>query len=525
MQIDKYFKPDSGVIHGGSRIPEEWRILVNAELGQAEAVEIVNRIGSRLHAPTDWPFGAAGLDRFFADDDSPLGKWRTICLGSPGNGRGRIVFMDSTTLFTVMKLISGEDPRLATPLALLDMATFLNSLVLYDQICFLENRHLQLTELEGLFGGDIFKELPVASTVDPTSDYFPLGDIREQLVALYKFRTVPWLNDVRVGRKCTGPERRAWVKAWETILHMPCSPEWLLRDPNEGYSEYMDTWNTPTAELFADITDVMTEQLKLTDNGVTRRNPSTGPVFVAQQSNARALANIHIAETLRVPYAGSVARLPILHVLMRTNRSNLADLIRIPRAAEAVDEVFREDVLNLVRSRPKTIPLPFFASSVLQRAKTPAEIPEIALSIREKSKRFRDDIDRLNSVFGRTDSVARKETRLLRKALSDPTRWDKVELVAVAGELTAGAAGQMCSSWSDPVQRTIALATLILSGLVVEATRRRILECSRPQFRMLRKFDVMEDSAPAVEHLWNVPNITDWGTRMRELSSLATGLS
>jgi hypothetical protein len=86
---------------------------------------------------------------------------------------------------------------------------------------------------------------------------------------------VPWINDVRAGRLGTRKQRKAWVRAWTVILRRDCSPQWLLRDPDEGQSsEYHDVWNSPATMLFDDIVAVMTEQLARTDHGIAPTDQS-----------------------------------------------------------------------------------------------------------------------------------------------------------------------------------------------------------------------------------------------------------
>lgn len=514
---------------GRFRLPEEWRFLALAAAGQAEAKEVVDRLAAgtddpdaavrvaaaRLNAARAWP--ADRVSAFAGDDDSPLGQWRAICLGSRAGSAPRIALVDTTTLYTAWRLVGAGDSTLATPLTVLDLLSFLDAACLYDRLCFLETPYLTLAELESVFGPDLFIELPVQSTALPGSDYAALGDIRGHLRSLYKSRTVPWINDARAGRLGTRKQRKAWVRAWTVILHRDCSPEWLLRDPDEGNSgEYNDIWNSPAKMLFDDIVAVMTEQLAQADHGIAPADRS-GRVRLGQESNARALFNAGLAQLLDVPYAASTARYPILKLLIDQTRGELAELLRTRPGARALDEAFGDSVADITGARPDALRLPFFPSAILSKAERPAQLPEQLAWARARSASFRAHLAELDVHLNLGDRAGRDAKAELRAALADTSRWDQLFPVAEA----AAAAGDAVLAFADPSMHLLAVTVALLDGIVAAGTIRAILARHRPKYRILRQLAPVANSAPAIGRLWAIGDAGQFAARMAELSALA----
>ncbi|TQC42323.1 hypothetical protein EEB14_49515 [Rhodococcus sp. WS4] len=318
-------------------------------------------------------------------------------------------------------------------MTVLDLATLLNALCVYDKVCFLENPTVGLRELETIFGQELFIELPVESTAEPGADYATLGDIRNPLRALYKGRTVPWLNDLRKGRLGTVEQQKALIRAWETILARPCDPAWLLRDPDEGKSTvYPDiSWRSPTQLLLADIASADSralareEELLMAQTRSGRRHSSSEKErsVLAQTSNARALFNTNLAEVLGVRYAANLPRIPILRYLGEATRGEIAQLLRMPAAAAELADVFGNQIGPATREQPEFLEVPFFASYVFQKASTPGEIPEVLRSAREKSAVFRYRLIELNEQVKEGDGKARADLQAALKAEHGHRAW------------------------------------------------------------------------------------------------------
>jgi len=514
---------------GRFRLPDEWRYLALAALGQADAAEIVHRLAAgaddpdaamqaaaaQMNASRAWPPGRASV--FAGADDSPLGQWRTICLGPSGGPAPRTALTDTTTLFTALRLVDANDTRLVTPLTVLDLMGFLDTACLYDRVCFLENPYVSLAELESVFGPGLFVELPVRSTAQPGSDYAALGDVRDELRWLYKSRTVPWLNDVRAGRLGTRSQRTAWVRAWTVILRRECSPGWLLRDPDEGKSQdYDDVWNSPTEMLVNDIVAVMTEQLASADQGGVLAGRG-GRVRLAQESNARALFNAGLAQLLDVPYTASTVRYPILSLLIGQTRGELSQLLRTRPGARALDEAFADSIADIVRARPDALRLPFFPSAIMNTADRPAQLPEQLAWVRARSAAFRTHLAEMEAHLKLGDRAGRRARAELRAALADTSRWQQLAPAAAAGAAT----GDAVLAWADPSQHLIAVAVALLDGIVAAGTVQAILARCRPRYRILRRLDPAANSVPSIARLWPITDTGRFAERMTELASIA----
>lgn len=509
-----------------SGLPDSWRLLALAAAGEPEGTEVVNRLApagsepeaaleaaaKRWNASGAWPSNR--LSAFTSDETTPLGQWRTICLGPKSS---RIALADTTTLFTALQLVQAGNADLVTPLTVLDLVGFLDAACLYDRICFLENPHVSLAALESAFGSDLFIELPVASTAQPGSDYAQLGDIRDELRSVYRFTTVPWINNVRTGQLGTKKQRKAWLKAWTTILRRKCDPDWLLRDPDEGGSaDYDDVWNTPTASLFDDIVAVMTEQLARADRGhaETGRN---GQVFLAQTSNARALFNAALAQRLDVPYTASAARYPILRLLIQQTRGEFAELMRTSRGAQALEAAFGASAEDMTKARPDALRLPVFPSGILNRVQLPAQIPEQLAWVRDRSAGLRKHLAEMDYHLRVGDRAGRRVKADLRAALNNDTaRWEQFVPFAEAG----AASGHAILAWADPKWHLIGVTVALLEGLIAAGTTQSILAAHHPRYQVLRRLDPAVDSGPVVARLWDLPDPDLFAERLAELAQI-----
>jgi hypothetical protein len=513
---------------GRFRLPDEWRYLALAVDGQAEAKEVIRRqaggiedqdaalqaAAMRMNASSAWP--PARVSVFSGDDSSRLGQWRMICLGPRTEEAPRTALMDTTALFTVLRLVQASENGLATPLTVLDLVTFLDTACLYDRICFLENPHITLSELESVFGRDLFVELPVRSTAVPGSDYAALGDVRDELVWLYKSRTVPWINDIRTGRFGTKKQRKAFVKAWTTILRRDCDPDWLLLDPNESKTyNYDDVWNSPTNELFQDIVAVTTEQMAHADSGIVYSGRG-GSVELARTSNARALFNAGLAQLLDVPYAASASRYPILKLLIAQTRGEFAELLVTSRGARALEEAFDDSVADLASSKPDALRLPFFPSAILNRIQDPGQLPEQLAWVRARSAALRTRLAELDRRLILGDKAGRNAKAELRAAVADVSSWERAIPLAEVGAAT----GEAVLAWADPTVHVFAIAVALLHGIVAGATTQTILARNRPRYRILRQLDPVINSSPLIAGLWRLNDPDRFTDRMRELASV-----
>ncbi len=72
----------------------------------------------------------------------------------------------ATCIETARRLIENRKEGVLSPLALLDLSTFVTAYCLHDRLAFLHNDLFGAPELDQLFGSDAFVELPVHRPVD-----------------------------------------------------------------------------------------------------------------------------------------------------------------------------------------------------------------------------------------------------------------------------------------------------------------------------------------------------------------------
>ncbi len=524
------------------RLPEAWRWLTRTSLGMTEAGWLdrnvpgwtrgadglpddatLRRVADVTEAPDpdSWISGSV-LDvgaHLKSSEADQLEDWKLLALGtgvSPAT-----TLMDTTTLYTVYQLLTDDDPRVATPLTVVDLATFLTAFCVYDRICFLQNPYVSAVELNNLFQQEVFCELPVSDTVNDPDISAICGNINEPLKSLYQARAVPWLSELRVGRFGTGEQRDAWVRGWETILGIPCDPDWLLRDPNENLSpRYTDHWDSPAADLLQNIVAVT--------GGADRQSPGlavvdrqhvgperSGRVPLAQESNARAIYNLVLADFLDVPYSASATRLPALHLMLRDGLASMRGLLELPRGAQALNEAFGSKAAHLLTRDHNSVQLPFFPSAILRAARDRHEIAPRAGDIREKGVAFRRGLPELKQRLDEDPwSASADIERMMEPAARD---WARLIPVAEAGEVSFDVVFLL----QEPHLTALVMLAVLVKGafstaVLAEVLRRR----ARPRYGTFGNLVPVPGIGPDIKRLWNIEDGTWFTQRIHELAVL-----
>ena len=524
------------------RLPEAWRWLTQTSLGMTESGWLDRNVPG-------WTCGADGLPDDAAlrrvadvtaapDPDSWISRslldvgahletseadqledWKLLALGngvSPAT-----TLMDTTTLYTVYRLLADDDPRVATPLTVVDLATFLTAFCVYDRICFLQNPYVSAAELNSLFPQEVFCELPVSDTANDPGISAICGNINEPLKSLYQARAVPWLSELRAGHFGTGEQRDAWVRAWETILGHPCDPDWLLRDPNENRSHrYTDHWDSPAADLLQNIVAVtggtgqLSPGLAVVDEQHVGAERS-GRVPLAQESNARAIYNLVLADFLEVPYSASAARLPALNLMVRDGLTSMRELLDLPRGAQALNEAFGNKAARLLTCDRDSVRLPFFPSAILRAAGHRQDIALVAGDIREKGAAFRRGLPELKQRLDEEPwGAAADIERMLGPAARD---WAKLLPAAEAGEVSLEAAVLL----QEPHLSALVMFAVLAKGVFVTAVLAEVLRRrARPRYGTFGNLVPVPGIGPDIERLWNISDGTWFTQRIQELAAL-----
>jgi hypothetical protein len=533
-------------LDGRMSVPREWRWMGLAVLGQPEreewadrllggalsrgslsSDEMVERLATRTKASGYW----SNLD---GSDDEPstvgifgtgmppsdahrLLRWRSAAMGDPAE-LGTGVLLDTTTVYTAIRLVEADDLRDVTPLTVMDLATFLSAACVYERVCYLENPYFGLADLERLFGEGIFLELPVSSSADPDSPYSAdFGHMAEPLRTLYRRRTVPWLNNLRLGQLGAEPQRDAWVRAWQTILGREVDPTWLLLDPDEGKDDrYPDSWSTDAVEMLASVVEAMTDDLARSDIGPVTGERS-GRVPWAQQANARALCNLVLADFLRVSYQSSAARLPILALIADCDREERRSALRFPRAVRLLEDLFAEQTDTFLSAERDYLHLPFFPSAILQRTDRPGLIPAVLAEVRAATVGFREKLCELDARLWEGDHAAYKE---MRAALAGSRPKAPLAETAEVGVFVA----DLALLPPDPHTHLVGWSILLVKAMLASRAVRDLSELFRPKYRLLGSLRPMPNTAPSIERIWSVPDIERFAQRLSELAAVTPSL-
>ncbi len=503
------------------RLPDAWRWLTQTALGMTETDWLDRNVPGWTSEADGIPksvlYAGAGLEAAEVDQ---LGDWRRLALG---NARPPdITLMDTTTLYTAYRMLTDDDPRAATPLTIIDLSTFLTAFCVYNRVCFLQNRYITAAELNGLFQREVFCELPVTDTVNDPDIAAICGDINRPLKSLYEARAVPWLSDLRAGRFGTGEQRDSWVRSWETILGHRCNADWLLRDPNEGGSHlYTDTWDSPARDLLQNLVDVtggtgpLSPGLAEIDHGRAWAERS-GRVRLAQESNARAIYNLVLADFLAAPYSASIARLPILHLMAGAAETEMRELMQLPRGARELNRAFDNKAAQVLTGERGILRLPFFPTAILHKANQRHDIASVAGDVRDKGAAFRLRLAELNQQLDDQQFSAVDE---IRRMLEPTTRnWDSWITAAEAGSISI----EVVSLVQEPHLNALVLFAVLLKGafaggLLADLIRRR----ARPRYGTFSNLVLTPDVGSDVERLWHISDSVRFTERIQELATLS----
>jgi hypothetical protein len=252
------------------------------------------------------------------------------------------------------------------------------------------------------------------------------------------------------------------------MLGRPCDPDWLLRDPNENRSRYTDHWDSPTADLLRNIvavtggTSALSPGLAVVDEQHVVAERS-GRVPLAQESNARAIYNLVLADFLEVPYSASVARLPALHLMVRDGLASMRALLDLPCGARALDEAFGGKAERLLTRDHDSVRLPFFPSAILRAAGHRQDIALVAGDIRDKGAAFRRGLPELKQRLDEEPwSASADIERMMGPAARD---WAKLIPVAEAGEVSLDAVFLL----QEPHLSALVMFAVLAKGVFVTA--------------------------------------------------------
>ena len=405
-------------------------------------------------------------------------------------------FLDTTTIYTVNSLINSADEEVVMPETLLDLATFVNAVVLYDHVFHLENPGIDSLSLNEALGNQpIIVSIPVESFDGPLDFYGGVSGPGALLVGMWEEATE--YNEVL--RKTTKDQvptedRQEILKAWETILGRPL-------EYKELFSEYSSKhWSSWGASLLAKlITETRMRDYHYSGSQVIKNQSSE---FI-EECNRRSMFNLQLADSLGLPYLPSASRLPFHRFLYRRAQSVQRHLATIKRIEEEyvrrAEQYFSPDDNNLI--------MPFFLATVLAKISSLSEFFEELAEVRRKAEPLRNCRAEMDAALLNGDVKVAKELRAAFEKDAAALR-SKFPYAPVAGGIAAilAAVGGMLPNM-----------VLISIGLLTAGSQMQEDFAKLERRALNRRYWVLSDmkdtanaltsALPQITKLWNLKDV------------------
>jgi hypothetical protein len=428
-------------------------------------------------------------------------EWMHLVGDEPGLNAA---YLDTTTLYTVDRLILAREPVIAPP-TLLDLATFVNSTVLFDHVFHLENDHIDSLRLnEAMDNQRIVLKLPVSSFAGGLhgDTVHSLGSI---LRALW-YETKLYIDDILSATDHRDVLHRDLVEitaAWQVLLGLPQMDDALLEHRHAQVAG--GEWASDGPELLAGLVRAVDEsQSFLVTRHVLRE---TSPENVRQylydlvaEANYRGLFNQAVASLLGLPYLPNSTRLPFRRYLFGRAQIVSRELLSL----RVIEDQYRQRAATYFTQ--ETLRLPFFLAAIVERISDLGEFFEVLADVRAKASGFRQIRAELDDRLrdGSVTAVEKLRAALGREAshLCKLLPWAP----------TAGALAAVLASLGS-AHSVVALAAI---GVLTQASQYRREDIQRliqrivaPEFWFLT--DLKESASelmnayPKVCKLWRVP--------------------
>lgn len=412
------------------------------------------------------------------------------------------VFMDTTTLYTAQALASDVAGKYLSPATLLDLSTFVQAVVLYDQIFHLESRLVDGPGINDKLGNEpIIVEIPVAKFDEPYNPYV-LNGVGAYLGNVFH-QTVSDLRKLYSARKQRGTFEYDHLEkirlAWSTVLGFQINTEDIL-NPDEGTS-----WRSDGTTLLQDLLNLSREGIRESrlydvEQNLERSKTLSDPSYVYKyisETNHRASFNSHISRVLQLPYASSITRMPF-----RDNYYYFAQVVH--EQLESIKAINK----YLLEYRPayfvpdKVLRLPVFLSVALSRCSSLDMFYEVLADLRKQAEPFRRHRREYELALQKPNST---ELISLRKAIeSDASNLTRALIAPVA---SAFAAVLAANAGGTPALAVTGIGLLTAIGQFDEAQQdlllRRLL---RPEEWFLSNITqtarAITDSLSDVKKLW-----------------------
>jgi hypothetical protein len=415
--------------------------------------------------------------------------------------RFNAVYLDTTTLHTAKTLIfSGEDDAPVIPPALIDLSNFVNSVVLFDHIFYLENSEINPYELNEALGEPVIISLPVES-FGFSNDGDPLNSVGGLLRGLW-YDTDQYMQ-MLLDRtyKLFQEDAEAIKTAWRSIIDFKENEE-LWFDPLHKIKS--ESYSTDGPQLLEHLTEIHNQ---LFYEALYHRKASIGPAELSEfvhriidECNYRSLFNTAVSNALQLYYMPNSFRLPFRNFLYRRARTiqqYLPTIHFIEHEYRHLAELYSDTDQNELR-------LPLFLGAVLNQISRLDEFFNVLADMRRKAESFRDHRAELDDALERQSL---REIKRLRSALQED--GDILRLKFPLAPIAGGVAAILAACTGQMTYAFLASVGILTAGSqfspYYERLKNRVL---RPGFRFLTDMKDVADgltlSYPLIRKLWHL---------------------
>ncbi|OLF13123.1 hypothetical protein BLA60_07805 [Actinophytocola xinjiangensis] len=453
---------------------------------QPVAAKVASRI-ARWSAPEETvrealDAGLAVLDDVRDEDLATVAAWRP-----PAAERANSVYLDSTTVVTVERLLAGERTWL-TPLTLWDLSAVAERVVTADRVYYTGDHLAPAAALNERLGETVFvpvTPLSLSDTGTPANLYARNLKRYDNL----------WTPAPEGSYRADAVHRV--TETWSLLTGRDLTPEHALV-PREARR-----WHSDRPQV---LTDPYCDDLPLAAG--TDSQPVLGDITY------RAYASQTFANLLGVPYAPATARMPFRYYFCERSWE-LDDRLR---TGEAATEAYRQ------LAGETHLVLPVFLAVALARASSPTEIWTHLADLRRAAKGFRRHRTELDEALS-LGQVSPTSRRLLSAVQSEALRL--TDLLGFGYELVTQVVGRLTRATPPQLPDDVAtLQGIVRSTLPADVRQRLWWWFFKPELRFLTHLHTqsrqMTNALPRIGRLWGLPptQATRFHTRFDQLAEL-----
>jgi hypothetical protein len=409
--------------------------------------------------------------------------------------RTNAAFLDTTTLVTIEALLLSSSPSdYLSPLTLFDLANFVNSVVLFDNIFHLENRHVMEHSLNLALGNEpVIINLPVKHFSPETygDDEISLSGI---LMGLWR-EAKDYISEL--DRASKHPDNVLYADTVEIKAAWAS----LGFDVAEPFSyKGRDNWASGGPELLAQLMDAslsLGTSYKFVMNGW--RISESQLYRVVSEANCRSLFNFMVGYLLELPYLPNSFRMPFRRFLLRRATTVHHHLLSLA----TIEAEYKERAKAFPIPIRSNLQLPFFTAAILAKISSLDEFLEELAIVRSQADGFRRHRSELELALQQGDL---KVAKALQDALSDDAK--QLGSKFPYAPLVAGTVGALASLGSSLPAIVIGVIAILSAAAQfppaeTEKLKRRVFA---PHMWFLTNLsdaaNGLTNALPKIEQLW-----------------------